>query len=124
MKDEIETIRDTVLKVAKEKPYCRDSYWRLYFEVLLEMDICKTSKNSVYFIHFKNLEFMVNPESVSRAYRKLKEEFPEIRPSANVQEFRNENEREMEGINLWWQPNHIIGVNKCMKDQTTLLGDE
>lgn len=105
--DEINTIKDTVLKVVREKPYVRESYWKLYFEVLLEMDICKTSRNSGYFIPYAHLKDLISPETVGRAYRLLKADDPSLRPRSEIEEERQQREAEMRDINIRWQPNGV-----------------
>ena len=106
MREEIEALKETILRITQDKPYTRGCYWRLYFEVLLEQGLAFTSKNSGYFIPYKHLEDLPSPESVSRTYRKLCEEHPEIRPCEVVQEYRALNEIEMQHINEWecWEP--------------------
>lgn len=105
--EEIMKIAPIVKKIVREKPYTRESYWKLYFEVLLELNICKTSKKGGYFIPFANLEEMIPPGTVGRAYRKLKENDPSLRPRPEIEEERQLREAQMNDINIHWQPNGI-----------------
>jgi len=110
--EEIMSVKDTVLKVVREKPYTRESYWKLYFEVLLELGICKTSRNSGYFIPYAHLKDLISPETISRAYRLLKADDPSLCPKPKVEEQRREREAQMNDINLHWQPNGITTNNQ------------
>ena len=112
--EEIMSIKDTVLKVVREKPYTRESYWKLYFEVLLELDICKTSKNSGYFIPYAHLEDMISPETIGRAYRLLKADDPSLRPRSEVEDERKVREAQMRDINIHWQPNGITTSSQSL----------
>jgi len=102
MKDDILNMTETILKLCKEKPYVRGCYWRLYYEYLLEEGLAFTSKKGGYFIPFKHLEDMPSPESVSRTYRELRKTHPEIEPETKIREYRDSNEMEMKGINIWF----------------------
>jgi len=120
MKEEIEDLKETILRIALEKPYTRGCYWRLYFEYLLDQELAFTSKKQGYFVPYKHLEDLPSPESVSRTYRKLCEEHTEIKPDEKVQEYRMMNEMEMDHINEWWEPVRD-GVHP---KQTVLFSDE
>ena len=118
--EEINTIKDLVLKVVKEKPFTRESYKALIFEVWIEQSHCKISKRKGYYIpmpgdHYKNL---ANPNTIGRCYRMIKKEHPELRPSAEVEEWRREREAQMRDINIHWQPQGIT-----TRKQTLLFGD-
>ena len=102
MKEEIEDMKDSILRIAQSKPHTRDCYWMLYMEYLLDQKIAYTSGRGGYYIPFKHIEDMPSTESVSRTFRKLCESHPEIRPSEKIAEFREDNEREMVCINDWF----------------------
>jgi hypothetical protein len=102
MKEEIEDMKDSILRIAQSKPHTRDCYWMLYMEYLLDREIAYLSKQGGYYIPFKHIEDMPSTESVSRTFRKLCESHPEIRPTKPVQEFREQNEVEMTAINEWF----------------------
>ena len=122
--EEIMNIKDTVLRVVREKPYTRESYWQLFFEVHAELGIAKISgKHKCYIFPMANLEKYISPETISRAYRLLKAEDPSLRPIPEIEEERRQREAEMRDINIHWQPNHVSNYRKGIEQQTTLFGN-
>jgi len=104
MKEDIEDLKETILRITLEKPHTRGCYWFLYFEYLLDQKLAFTSTKGGYYVPFKHIKEMPSTESISRTYRKLCEDHPEIRPDEKVQEYRMMNEYEMDHINEWWEP--------------------
>jgi hypothetical protein len=112
MKDDIENMKDAILRIAQSKPYTRNCYWMLYMEYLLDQKIAYLSKKGGYYIPFKHIKDMPSTESVSRTFRKLCASHPEIRPLEKVSKFREKNEIEMKAINIWFPELDGCQVNK------------
>jgi hypothetical protein len=92
----------------------------LYMEYLLDQKIAYLSGKGGYYIPFKHIEDMPSTESISRTFRKLCESHPEIRPTKEVQEYREQNEVEMKAINIWFP--ELDGVHDGF--QTMLFKEE
>jgi hypothetical protein len=102
MKDDIENMADTILRICKDRPWVRGCYWRLYYEYLIEEGIAFTSPKGGYYIPFKKTMDMPSPESISRTYRELRKTHPEIEPETRIREFREQNKQEMDHIPVWF----------------------
>lgn len=102
MKEDVEELKDMVLRIATKYPQTRDNYPMLVIQVWLEQGIIYTSKKGGYYIPYKHIKDITSTESITRTYRKLCESHPEIKPSEKVQEYREDNEAEMHSINDWF----------------------
>jgi len=120
--DEIMSVKDAVLKVVREKPYTRESYIWLFFEVHIELGVAKVSwKHKCWIFPMPNTKEYISPETISRAYRMLKAEDPSLRPIPEIEEERRQRECQMRDINIVWQPNHVSNYRKGIENQTTLF---
>jgi hypothetical protein len=116
MKEDVEDLTEMVLRIAQTIPQTRDSYPILVIQVWLEQKIMFTSKKGGYFIPYKHIKEITSTESITRTYRKLCEDHPEIRPSEKVKEYREQNEFEMRCIGQWFPT-----LNGVKSKQTSLL---
>ena len=121
--EEIENIKETVLRVVREKPYTRESYWQLFFEVNAARGVCATSPRGGYYFPFAHIKDIVSPETTGRCYRLLKADDPSLRPRDEIEEERRQRECQMRDINIVWQPNHVSNYRKGIENQTTLFGE-
>ena len=125
---EIMSIKDTVLKVVREKPYTRECYWQLFFEVNaaytfidengMEKHPATISGRGGYYFPMAYVKHIISPETVGRAYRLLKADDPTLRPRSEIEEERQQREAEMRDINIHWQPQGIT-----TRKQTLLFGE-
>jgi hypothetical protein len=119
MKEDVETLAEIVLRITTDKPYTRNSYVALIFEVWIDQMTMFVSKNSGYFVPMKHYDELYQPESITRAYRKLRETHPEIRACMPVEEARKMNEAEMKGINQWFPETNPGGSKQTILSLTS-----
>ena len=122
--DEIMNVKDTVLKVVREKPFTRESYWQLFFEVNAEYTFidengmgkhpASISGRGGYYFPMAYVKHIISPETIGRAYRLLKADDPSLRPRSEIEEERRMRECEMRDINIHWQPQRQKGTQSLL----------
>jgi hypothetical protein len=118
MKEDVETAADIVLKIATDKPYTRNDYKYLIFEVWMYQSYMFIGK-CIYVLPMKHIKDLYSPETITRVYRKLCETHPEIRACMPVEEARKMNEAEMKGINQWFPETNPGGSKQTILSLTS-----
>jgi len=120
MKEDVQTIKEIVMKLLMEKPSTRDDDQLLHYLVLEHMGFAHRVKNGI-FIPWKHINDHPAYESITRCRRKMQEEHIELAGSDTVREHRQEQRKEMECIDFWFDTPHPLiscGTQKgiCQED--------
>ena len=84
-------IKKTVYKILKEDEYAREDDWYLIQQVLMKMLPCNTGTafgQVIQGMKYEGISF----EAITRARRKVQEEFPELRAKKDIEKASREEE--------------------------------
>jgi len=88
---ELETLEDFIERLIKIHPQARDDYRLL---VLYTWFYKTGNKHFIEFGHY-DLQKMPSPESITRAYRLVLEDKPDLGPSKQIRELRDQREHDL-----------------------------